>query len=48
MDKENIQLPDYAGLKENKVYLLKYSEYDINDLYSESEYYITQLKNAID
>lgn len=45
MKKENIEIPDYFGLKENKVYLLKYYEYDLDEILDKSVYYITKLKN---
>jgi hypothetical protein len=47
-NRENIELPDYDGLKENKVYLLRYSDYDLDEMEDKSEYYITQMKNTIE
>jgi hypothetical protein len=47
MEKENIEIPDYSGLKENKVYLLKYSDYDIEQILIESEYYIEKMKEKL-
>ena len=45
--KVNIEIPDYAGLKENKVYLLRYSDYDLNEMEVKAENYISQMKNRI-
>lgn len=47
MQKENVEIPDYVGLKENKVYLLKYYDYDIEQILIESEYYIEKMKEKL-
>ena len=47
LEKEDIKIPDYDGLKENKVYLLKYNEYDLDDMLNKSAYYITKMKSRV-
>lgn len=46
--KENIEIPDYDGLKENRVYLMRFSDHDLDELFDESEYYIIQMKNKLE
>lgn len=48
MEKENIEIPDYDGLKENRVYLLKYYDYDLDEMLNKSEYYITKMKTKVE
>lgn len=45
--KENIEIPDYTGLRENKVYLLRHYDADLDEMFDKSTYYITKMKNRL-
>lgn len=47
-NKANIEIPDYAGLKENKVYLIRYYDYNLDEMFDKSLYYITQMKSKVE
>ncbi len=46
-EKENIEIPDYIGLRENKVYLLRYYDDDLEEMFDKSTYYITKMQNRL-